>query len=242
MRNNFTKFIHCFCFLILIFCVGTTQVKAEKLKKIAPQTKVFDPDGAHTFYAADVSLEVVKLLASIPLENLKTEDYPTIYKVPSTKNLYLVTVIRNEDTESEYVLFKHENNQLKELCRSSTIENAIVDTTFFVGKTTILIIADIAVPPDFTGLQAFELKNEKLLNLGNLCVAEKNKTTGLHDDFISPIENAGAEVKSGIYYLTFRGNLYSDWGGVESEEKKLNSPTVFYYDQTNKSFKIYRKM
>lgn len=227
-----------FCWLLLFIGFGLLTVEAQQLKKVVPAVKVFKTDDGQIFQASDVMPEVVKMLAAISSETLKTESFPTIYKVPRSENLYLVTVIRNDDTQSELVLFRRENNRLKEMCRSSIIENAVTGVTFFAGAKSILIVADTAVPPDFTKMEMVELRNEKLTNFGKLEIAEKNKPTGLHDDFISPAENAAAEIKSGDYYITFRGNLYSNWGGEAGKETKTSSPVTFYYDKTANSFKV----
>lgn len=238
MQKNFGVIFKYVCWLLLFTGIGLLPIRAQQLKKNIPVVKAFETTDGQIFQASDVPPEVVKMLATVSSENLKTESFPTIYKVPLSKNLYLVTIIRNNDTESQFILFRRENDRLKEICRSSIIENAVTGATFFADRNNVLIIADVAVPPDFTNLAVFELKNEKLTNLGNLEIAEKNKQTGLHEDFISPANKAAAAIKTGVYYITFRANIYSDWGGEADKETKINSPVTFYYDKATKEFKI----
>jgi hypothetical protein len=224
--------------ILLCFCLALS-VNGETFKRVEPQLTVFEPDGSHIFFAPDVPVSTVKLLAKIPLEQLKSASYPSIYKMPHGTNLYLVAVSRNQETESEYVLFKEENNRLIEVKRTATIENTIVNTTFFVGKKKVLIVADTAVPPDFTGLEIFDYSNDNLSHSGNLSVAVKDKPTGLHGDFISPAPQMRVEYKSGSYRLTMNGNLYSDWGGEPKEEKKISSTATYIYN--GKTFELQRK-
>ena len=241
MRKSLRMVFKSFCCLLLLAGIGLLPVKAQRLKKIVPAVKVFKTNDGQIFQASDVTSKTVKMLAATSLETLKTESFPTIYKVPLSSNLYLVTVIRSDDTQSELVLFRQENDRLREISRSSAFENAVTGVTFFVGGKSVLIVADTAVPPDFTKLEIVELKNEQLTSFGKLEIAEKSKPSGLHNDFVSPAEKAIVEIKSGNYYITFRGNLYSDWGGDAGEETKISSPATFYSDKTARSFKVRSK-
>ena len=233
-RNCKKPFVFCSVFFLsaIVFAV---PANAEKLKRVAPQLKVFEPDASHIFHAPDVPAATLKSLAAIPLEKLRSSVYPAIYKMPQSRNLYLVAVTRDEGNESEYVLLRQEDNVLVELQRTPAVAETIVNTTFFVGKSRVLIVAEMAVPPDFDRLEIFDFNQNKLSPLSGLTVAEKNKPTGLHDDFISPAGKMTAEYKSNKYYLRLTGNLYTDWGGEESAEEKLKSPATYFYD--GKSFR-----
>lgn len=212
-------------------------IHAQSLKNVSFETKVLETENGNIFYSKDVPKEVVTNLVFHLSQNIKTETYSNIYKIPSSDNLYLVTTMLNDDKGSKYVLFEYIGGELKELTRTALVENTIIDTTFFVSQSNMLIVADVAIPPDFVGLQIYKLTDRKFESLGDLSVAEKIKSTGLHSDFRSPIANATAEFKTGIYYFTFKGSLYTDWGGDESEEEKLSSPASFYYSKRNKSFR-----
>lgn len=233
--GNKKKTVVFFTLFLLSATLFVSTANAEKLKRVAPQLKVFEPDASHIFHASDVPISVLKMLAALPPEKLKAGEYPAIYKIPQQTNLYLVAVTSGDEIKSEYVLFRQKKNSLIEIQRTAAVAETIVSTTFFVGKNRILIAAEMAVPPDFDRLEFFDFRRGNLSALSSLTVAEKNKPTGLHDDFVSPAKRMSVEYKANRYYLQLTGNLYTDWGGEENAEEKLKSPAVYFYD--GKSFR-----
>lgn len=214
-----------------MFCLLAAAVaKGEVFKRLAPEMTVYEPDGAHIFFAPDVPASAVKLLAKISLEQLKSQSFPSIYKIPLARNLYLVTVSRSQGLKSNYILFKEEANRLVELKRTAEVDNTIVGTTFFVGKSRVLFAAETALPPDFSGLEIYDFSKNDLRHLGQIALAEKVKLTGLDGDFVSPVAKLRVEYASNTYRLTASGNLYSEWGGGAGEEIKSDSPITYLYN------------
>jgi hypothetical protein len=234
-------------FLALILLSGSSSAVADgHLKRYQPEEKVYERSGPHIFYEAGVSLQAIRLFDRYLSERLNDQITLSIYKMPLTRDLYLVSGHvggeKGGGERSRYCLFRKSGARLIMLdCILGWDDKEIVSTTFFIGKDRVLVMANTGAPPDFECVEVFEFKNTRLKYLGPLTVVKKERPTGVHGDYTDPLENAAAEFKANTYYVTMKGNLYSVWGSGTQERKIAtpNSPVTYYFD--GKKFRMSRK-
>ncbi len=158
--------------------------------------------------------------------------------MPPTTDLYLI-VMYVENTQ--FFLIKKQGERFVELSRvyrEVSCQNII--PTFFIGQDRVLTVYTlVAGDGGFCGNYAFEYKNESLKAIGEINVFDIPHEDEREYGTIfgrSPFENATAEFRDNIYYITMRGkgNLYAS-GNDNRNARKLaprEIPVTYFYDGT----------
>jgi Tol biopolymer transport system component len=162
----------------------------------------------------------------------------SISKIPLSNDVYLLAMYGNK---TWFLLIKKQGERFVELSRAyNEVECQNIIPTFFIGQDRVLTVYTlVAGDGGFCGNYAFEYKNESLKAIGELNVFDiPNEDEREYGTIFgrSPFENATAEFRDNIYYITMRGkgNLYAS-GNDNRNARKLATrgiPITYFYDGT----------
>ena len=202
-------------------------------KRIQPKmVEVQYSKHSHWEYDAQIPRKKAEALYKYIHQKYKKKNgYAAIFACPGRPDLFVIASSVAPGTQKDYgkrfLLIKETSKGFALLDKShGQMDSYILRPTFFTNKNRIIILGDTGTEYSW-GVATYEIKNDRLKDLGGIGVAKPAE-----DNTINPIPDAILKSSKGRLRVEFHTDLYFNMGmSKEGLVKRVNGrPIVFEYD------------